>query len=144
MARTKTEKNVAAAAEVKPEDATPMVELQAENGRLAAENTALHAENESLRLHIEQLEALARMPSADAAGSGAAVLPEYAAGTNPPADDAEVVAVKSKHGHPFWRAGYQVQKDWTFVCRADFDPGDFARLTGDRMVVVREAVRVAQ
>ena len=51
-----------------------------------------------------------------------------------------MVAVKSRHGHAFWRAGYQVQPHFTFVRRADFEPADFARLIGDRMVEAREAL----
>ena len=60
----------------------------------------------------------------------------------PPPDDAEVVAIKSRHGHAFWRAGYQVQPDWTFVYRDAFSPADFARLIDDRMVDAREALPI--
>ena len=56
-----------------------------------------------------------------------------------------MVAIKSKHGHAFFRAGYHVQPHWTFVHRADFEPADFEpadfeRLIGDRMVEAREAL----
>lgn len=60
------------------------------------------------------------------------------------AADAEVVAIKSKHGHAFWRSGYHVQPHFTFVKRADFEPEAWERLLAEPMAVVCEALPVEQ
>lgn len=157
---------VAAVPEVSAEEIGMAAALQAELDKAKAEITALQ---EELSLAYEQLDecraeldearaALAASPAASlsvlraeleearaalAAVDGETAQPEAAefdAGKNPPPDDAEVVAIKSRHGHAFWRAGYQVQPVWTFIRRADFEPADFARLIADRMVEAREAL----
>ena len=136
----------AAVADVKPEEATLAAALQAKLNKAEAQIKALQ---EELSLTREQLDecrtdrdeartALAAQETEAEAGLSAE--PKFSVGKNPPADDAEVVAVKSRHGHAFWRAGYQVQADWTFVRRADFEAAEVARLIGDRMVDAREAL----
>ena len=138
--------NAESVADVKPEEATLAAAVQVKLDEAEAQIKALQ---EELSLTREQLDecrteldetrtALAAHETEAAAEPPAE--PEFSAGKNPPADDAEVVAVKSRHGHAFWRAGYQVQADWTFVRRADFEAADFARLIGDRMVDAREAL----
>ena len=150
---------VEAAADVKPEEATLAAALQAELAEKEAEIKALQEKlsltNERLdesepeldKAHARAVELEKLLEAGLAPGGvsdGETLTPEpaeeFAAGKNPPSDDAEVVAVKSRHGHAFWRAGYQVQPHFTFVRRADFEPADFARLIGDRMVEAREAL----
>jgi multidrug efflux pump subunit AcrA (membrane-fusion protein) len=136
---------VEAVAEVKPEDVSLAAALQAELTKALAEIQAL---KEELSLTNEQLdesraeldEARAALAAADGETAPTESVAEFMAGKTPPPDDAEVVAIKSRHGHAFWRAGYQVQPDWTFIRRADFEPADFARLIADRMVDAREAL----
>ena len=110
----KTEQAVGATVDVNPED----VKLQA-----------------FLEAQLEQ----AASPAVEAAEAQE----RYQAGGEAAAD-AEVVAIKSKHGHAFWRSGYHVQPHFTFVKRADFEPEAWERLLAEPMAVVCEALPVEQ
>lgn len=127
----KTEQTVGATVDVNPED----VKLQA---FLEAEVEKLNAELEAARMRIAELEQAAS-PAVEAAETQE----RYQAGGEAAAD-AEVVAIKSKHGHAFWRSGYHVQPHFTFVKRADFEPEAWERLLAEPMAVVCEALPVEQ
>lgn len=146
---TKAKQTAAATAEVKPEDATLAAALQAELAKAAAQvetlKTALEqaealeqaARDEAKALRTELASFKADSEVEDESDSLAA---QYAVGDQPPGEDDEVVAIKSRHGYAFWRAGYHVPPTWTFIRRADFSPDNFHRLTHDRMVVTAGAV----
>lgn len=150
MAKEKTGQEVGATVDVKPEEVTVTAALQAEIEALRAEldkaNAEIQAAQAELAAAQERNAELERLLEAGLApggiSDGETLTPEAAfyTGSGAPAADAEVVAIKSKHGHAFFRAGYHVQPHWTFVHRADFDPADFERLIGDRMVEAREAL----
>ena len=150
MAKEKTGQEVGATVDVKPEEVTVTAALQAEIEALRAEldkaNAEIQAAQAELAAAQERNAELERLLEAGLAPSGISdgetLTPEAAfyTGSGAPAADAEVVAIKSKHGHAFFRAGYHVQPHWTFVHRADFEPADFERLIGDRMVEAREAL----
>lgn len=152
MAKAKNGQTVETTVDVKPEEATLAAALQAEADALKAELDkakaeiqALQAELAAAQTHNAELEkALEEAVFVSGEADGKTLTPDpeagFYAGSNAPAKDAEVVAIKSKHGHAFWRAGYQVQPHWTFVRRADFEPDDFSRLIGDRLSEVREAL----
>lgn len=93
----KTEQAVGATVNVNPED----VKLQA---FLEAEVEKLNVELEAARVRIAELEAQLEQ-AARGAVEAAEAQERYQAGGEAAAD-AEVVAVKSKHGHAFWRSGY--------------------------------------
>ena len=117
--------------------------LRAELDKANAEIQAAQAELAAAQERNAELERLLEAGLAPGGISdGETLTPEAAfyTGSGAPAADAEVVAIKSKHGHAFFRAGYHVQPHWTFVHRADFEPADFERLIGDRMVEAREAL----
>ena len=143
MAKEKNEQEVGATVDVKPEEVTVTAALQAEIEALRAEldkaNAEIQAAQAELSAAQERNAELERLLEAGLApggiSDGETLTPEAAA-----AFYAEVVAIKSKHGHAFFRAGYHVQPHWTFVRRADFEPADFERLIGDRMVEAREAL----
>ena len=149
MAKEKTGQEVGATVDVKPEEVTVTAALQAEIEALRAEldkaNAEIQAAQAELAAAQERNAELERLLEAGLApggiSDGETLTPEAAfyTGSGAPAADAEVVAIKSKHGHAFFRAGYHVQPHWTFVHRADFEPADFERLIGDRMVEAREA-----
>lgn len=157
MAKTKNDTAADAQVNVEPKSAGEAVQssepaagqaqdLVQEVAAAKAASEALEAELEQARARIAELEALLEAGIAPGGVSGGETLmpaADFAVGSGEPAADADVVAIKSKHGHAFFRAGYRVLPDWTFVCRADFDPADFERLIGDRMVVVREALAKA-
>lgn len=150
MAKEKNEQEVGATVDVQPEEATVTAALQAEIEALRAEldkaNAEIQAAQAELAAAQERNAKLERLLEAGLApggiSDGETLTPEAAfyTGSGAPAADAEVVAIKSKHGHAFFRAGYHVQPHWTFVRRADFEPADFERLIGDRMVEAREAL----
>lgn len=150
MAKEKTGQEVGATVDVKPEEVTVTAALQAEIEALRAEldkaNAKIQAAQAELAAAQERNAELERLLEAGLApggiSDGETLTPEAAfyTGSGAPAADAEVVAIKSKHGHAFFRAGYHVQPHWTFVRRADFEPADFERLIGDRMVEAREAL----
>lgn len=150
MAKEKTGQEVGATVDVKPEEVTVTAALQAEIEALRAEldkaNAEIQAAQAELAAAQERNAELERLLEAGLAPGGISdsetLTPEAAfyTGSGAPAADAEVVAIKSKHGHAFFRAGYHVQPHWTFVHRADFEPADFERLIGDRMVEAREAL----
>lgn len=150
MAKEKTGQEVGATVDVKPEEVTVTAALQAEIEALRAEldkaNAEIQAAQAELAAAQERNAELERLLEAGLApggiSDGETLAPEAAfyTGSGAPAADAEVVAIKSKHGHAFFRAGYHVQPHWTFVRRADFEPADFERLIGDRMVEAREAL----
>lgn len=150
MAKEKTGQEVGATVDVKPEEVTVTAALQAEIEALRAEldkaNAEIQAAQAELAAAQERNAELERLLEAGLApggiSDGETLTPEAAFYTSSgaPAADAEVVAIKSKHGHAFFRAGYHVQPHWTFVHRADFEPADFERLIGDRMVEAREAL----
>lgn len=150
MAKEKTGQEVGATVDVKPEEITVTAALQAEIEALRAEldkaNAEIQAAQAELAAAQERNAELERLLEAGLApggiSDGETLTPEAAfyTGSGAPAVDAEVVAIKSKHGHAFFRAGYHVQPHWTFVRRADFEPADFERLIGDRMVEAREAL----
>lgn len=150
MAKEKTGQEVGATVDVKPEEVTVTAALQAEIEALRAEldkaNAEIQAAQAELAAAQERNAELERLLEAGLApggiSDGETLTPEAAfyTGSGAPAADAEVVAIKSKHGHAFFRAGYHVQPHWTFVHRADFEPADFERLIGDRMVEAREAL----
>lgn len=150
MAKEKTGQEVGATVDVKPEEVTVTAALQAEIEALRAEldkaNAEIQAAQAELAAAQERNAELERLLEAGLApggiSDGETLTPEAAfyTGSGVPAADAEVVAIKSKHGHAFFRAGYHVQPHWTFVHRADFEPADFERLIGDRMVEAREAL----
>lgn len=150
MAKEKTGQEVGATVDVKPEEVTVTAALQAEIEALRAEldkaNAEIQAAQAELAAAQERNAELERLLEAGLApggiSDGETLTPEAAfyTGSGAPAADAEVVAIKSKHGHAFFRAGYHVQPHWTFVRRADFEPADFERLIGDRMVEAREAL----
>ena len=150
MAKEKTGQEVGATVDVKPEEVTVTAALQAEIEALRAEldkaNAEIQAAQAELAAAQERNAKLERLLEAGLApggiSDGETLTPEAAfyTGSGAPAADAEVVAIKSKHGHAFFRAGYHVQPHWTFVHRADFEPADFERLIGDRMVEAREAL----
>ena len=150
MAKEKNEQEVGATVDVKPEEVTVTAALQAEIEALRAEldkaNAEIQAAQAELAAAQERNAELERLLEAGLApggiSDGETLTPEAAfyTGSGAPAADAEVVAIKSKHGHAFFRAGYHVQPHWTFVHRADFEPADFERLIGDRMVEAREAL----
>ena len=150
MAKEKTGQEVGATVDVKPEEVTVTAALQAEIEALRAEldkaNAEIQAAQAELAAAQERNAELERLLEAGLApggiSDGETLTPEAAfyTGSGAPAADAEVVAIKSKHGHAFFRAGYHVQPNWTFVRRADFEPADFERLIGDRMVEAREAL----
>ena len=150
MAKEKNEQEVGATVDVKPEEVTVTAALQAEIEALRAEldkaNAEIQAAQAELAAAQERNAELERLLEAGLApggiSDGETLTPEAAfyTGSGAPAADAEVVAIKSKHGHAFFRAGYHVQPHWTFVRRADFEPADFERLIGDRMVEAREAL----
>lgn len=150
MAKEKTGQEVGATVNVKPEEVTVTAALQAEIEALRAEldkaNAEIQAAQAELAAAQERNAELERLLEAGLApggiSDGETLTPEAAfyTGSGAPAADAEVVAIKSKHGHAFFRAGYHVQPHWTFVRRADFEPADFERLIGDRMVEAREAL----
>lgn len=150
MAKEKTGQEVGATVDVKPEEVTVTAALQAEIETLRAEldkaNAEIQAAQAELAAAQERNAELERLLEAGLApggiSDGETLTPEAAfyTGSGAPAADAEVVAIKSKHGHAFFRAGYHVQPHWTFVHRADFEPADFERLIGDRMVEAREAL----
>ena len=150
MAKEKTGQDVGATVDVKPEEVTVTAALQAEIEALRAEldkaNAEIQAAQAELAAAQERNAELERLLEAGLApggiSDGETLTPEAAfyTGSGAPAADAEVVAIKSKHGHAFFRAGYHVQPHWTFVHRADFEPADFERLIGDRMVEAREAL----
>ncbi|HFC8840831.1 hypothetical protein [Neisseria subflava] len=131
----KTEQTVGATVDVNPED----VKLQA---FLEAEVEKLNAELEAARVRIAELEAQLEQ-TASPAVEAAEAQERYQAGGEAAAD-AEVVAIKSKHGHAFWRSGYHVQPHFTFVKRADFEPEAWERLLAEPMAVVCEALPVEQ
>ena len=108
--------------DVNPED----VKLQA---FLEAEVEKLNAELEAARMRIAELEAQLEQ-AASPAVEAAETQERYQAGGEAAAD-AEVVAIKSKHGHAFWRSGYHVQPYFTFVKRADFEPEAWERLLAE-------------
>lgn len=138
--------NVAPVADVKPEEATLAAAVQAKLDEAEAQIKAL--QQELSRAHEQLAECRAELDEARTAMAAheteaeaePPAAPEFSAGKNQPPNDAEVVAVKSRHGHAFWRAGYRVQPDWTFIYRDAFSTADFARLIGDRMVDAREAL----
>lgn len=150
MAKEKTGQEVGATVDVKPEEVTVTAALQAEIEALRVEldkaNAEIQAAQAELAAAQERNAELERLLEAGLApggiSDGETLTPEAAfyTGSGAPAADAEVVAIKSKHGHAFFRAGYHVQPHWTFVHRADFEPADFERLIGDRMVEAREAL----
>lgn len=150
MAKEKTGQEVGATVDVKPEEVTVTAALQAEIEALRAELDKANAEIQAVQAELaaaqERNAELERLLEAGLApggiSDGETLTPEAAfyTGSGAPAADAEVVAIKSKHGHAFFRAGYHVQPHWTFVHRADFEPADFERLIGDRMVEAREAL----
>ena len=150
MAKEKNEQEVGATVDVKPEEVTVTAALQAEIEALRAELDKANAEIQTVQAELaaaqERNAKLERLLEAGLApggiSDGETLTPEAAfyTGSGAPAADAEVVAIKSKHGHAFYRAGYHVQPHWTFVRRADFEPADFERLIGDRMVEAREAL----
>lgn len=150
MAKEKTGQEVGATVDVQPEEVTVTAALQAEIEALRAEldkaNAKIQAVQAELAAAQERNAELERLLEAGLApggiSDGETLTPEAAfyTGSGAPAADAEVVAIKSKHGHAFFRAGYHVQPHWTFVHRADFEPADFERLIGDRMVEAREAL----
>ena len=150
MAKEKTGQEVGATVDVKPEEVTVTAALQAEIEALRAEldkaNAEIQAAQAELAAAQERNADVERLLEAGLApggiSDGETLTPEAAfyTGSGAPAADAEVVAIKSKHGHAFFRAGYHVQPHWTFVHRADFEPADFERLIGDRMVEAREAL----
>ena len=150
MAKEKTGQEVGATVDVKPEEVTVTAALQAEIEALRAEldkaNAEIQAAQAELAAAQERNAELERLLEAGLApggiSDGETLTPEAAfyTGSGAPAADAEVVAIKNKHGHAFFRAGYHVQPHWTFVHRADFEPADFERLIGDRMVEAREAL----
>ena len=150
MAKEKTGQEVGATVDVKPEEVTVTAALQAEIEALRAEldkaNAEIQAAQAELAAAQERNAELERLLEAGLApggiSDGETLTPEAAfyTGSGAPAADVEVVAIKSKHGHAFFRAGYHVQPHWTFVHRADFEPADFERLIGDRMVEAREAL----
>lgn len=150
MAKEKTGQEVGATVDVKPEEVTVTAALQAEIEALRAELDKANAEIQAVQAELaaaqERNAELERLLEAGLApggiSDGETLTPEAAfyTGSGAPAADAEVVAIKSKHGHAFFRAGYHVQPHWTFVRRADFEPADFERLIGDRMVEAREAL----
>ena len=131
----KTEQAVGATVNVNPED----VKLQA---FLEAEVEKLNVELEAARVRIAELEAQLEQ-TARGAVEAAEAQERYQAGGEAAAD-AKVVAIKSKHGHAFWRSGYHVQPHFTFVKRADFDPEAWERLLAEPMAVVCEALSVEQ
>lgn len=136
MAKAKTEQEVGAVAEVKPEDTGMQAVLQAQIDKLTAELEAAQA-------RIAELEDELAQATASPSESDVAPAEEYQAGGEA-ADDADVVAIKAKHGHAFWRSGYQIQPHFTFVKRADFEPEAWARLLAEPMAVVREALPLEQ
>ena len=150
MAKEKTGQEVGATVDVKPEEITVTAALQAEIEALRVELDKANAEIQAVQAELaaaqERNAELERLLEAGLApggiSDGETLTPEAAfyTGSGAPAADAEVVAIKSKHGHAFFRAGYHVQPHWTFVHRADFEPADFERLIGDRMVEAREAL----
>ena len=152
MAKEKNGQEVGATVDVQPEEVTVTAALQAEIEALRAEldkaNAEIQAAQAELAAAQERNAKLERLLEAGLApggiSDGETLTPEAEAafytGSGAPAADAEVVAIKSKHGHAFFRAGYHVQPHWTFVRRADFEPADFERLIGDRMVEAREAL----
>ena len=150
MAKEKNEQEVGATVDVKPEEVTVTAALQAEIEALRAELDKANAEIQAVQAELAAAQGrnaeLERLLEAGLApggiSDGETLTPEAAfyTGSGAPAADAEVVAIKSKHGHAFFRAGYHVQPHWTFVHRADFEPADFERLIGDRMVEAREAL----
>lgn len=151
MAKEKTGQEVGATVDVQPEEVTVTAALQAEIEALRAELDKANAEIQAAQAELAaaqgrnaELERLLEAGLALGISDGETLTPEAAAafytGSGAPAADAEVVAIKSKHGHAFFRAGYHVQPHWTFVRRADFEPADFERLIGDRMVEAREAL----
>lgn len=131
----KTEQTVGATVDVNPED----VKLQA---FLEAEVEKLNAELEAARMRIAELEAQLEQ-AASPAVEAAETQERYQVGGEAAAD-AEVVAIKSKHGHAFWRSGYHVQPHFTFVKRADFEPEAWESLLAEPMAVVCEALPVEQ
>lgn len=147
MAKEKNGQEVGATVDVQPEEVTVTAALQAEIEALRAELDKANAEIQVAQAELaaaqERNAKLERLLEAGLA-PGETLTPEAEAafytGSGAPAADAEVVAIKSKHGHAFFRAGYHVQPHWTFVRRADFEPADFERLIGDRMVEAREAL----
>lgn len=150
MAKEKNGQEVGATVDVQPEEVTVTAALQAEIEALRAELDKANAEIQAVQAELaaaqERNAELERLLEAGLApggiSDGETLTPEAAfyTGSGAPAADAEVVAIKSKHGHAFFRAGYHVQPHWTFVHRADFEPADFERLIGDRMVEAREAL----
>ena len=150
MAKEKTGQEVGATVDVQPEEVTVTAALQAEIEALRAELDKANAEIQAVQAELaaaqERNAELERLLEAGLApggiSDGETLTPEAAfyTGSGAPAADAEVVAIKSKHGHAFFRAGYHVQPHWTFVHRVDFEPADFERLIGDRMVEAREAL----
>lgn len=147
MAKEKNGQEVGATVDVQPEEVTVTAALQAKIEALRAELDKANAEIQVAQAELaaaqERNAKLERLLEAGLA-PGETLTPEAEAafytGSGAPAADAEVVAIKSKHGHAFFRAGYHVQPHWTFVRRADFEPADFERLIGDRMVEAREAL----
>lgn len=147
MAKEKNGQEVGATVDVQPEEVTVTAALQAEIEALRAELDKANAEIQVAQAELaaaqERNAKLERLLEAGLA-PGETLTPEAEAafytGSGAPAADAEVVAIKSKHGHAFFRAGYHVQPHWTFVRRADFEPADFERLISDRMVEAREAL----
>ena len=152
MAKAKDTVAVGTTADVKPEEATVTATLQAEIEALKAELDKAKAEIQAVQAELagarernaELEKALESAVLVSGETDGETLTPEaeaaFTAGGEAPAADADVVAIKSKHGHAFFRAGYHVQPDWTFINRADFEPADFERLISDRMVVVRKAL----
>ena len=150
MAKEKNGQEVGATVDVQPEEVTVTAALQAEIEALRVELDKANAEIQAVQAELaaaqERNAELERLLEAGLApggiSDGETLTPEAAfyTGSGAPAADAEVVAIKSKHGHAFFRAGYHVQPHWTFVRRADFEPADFERLIGDRMVEAREAL----
>lgn len=157
MAKEKNGQEVGATVDVQPEEVTVTAALQAEIEALRAELDKANAEIQAAQAELaaaqgrnaklEKLLEAGLAPGGISDGGisdGETLTPEAEAafytGSGAPAADAEVVAIKSKHGHAFFRAGYHVQPHWTFVRRADFEPADFERLIGDRMVEAREAL----
>lgn len=129
----KTEQAVAAVTDAKPEDAKLQAALQAQVDKLTAELAAAQAriaELEALLAQVEPTEGEAETPAE----------PAYQVGGAVEGVDVELVAIKSKHGHAFWRSGYRVLPEFTFVRRADFEPEAWARLLSEPMAIVREAV----
>lgn len=141
MAKAKTEQTAVEKTEPTVNAKPEALELPA----LQAEIEKLTAELEAARARIDELEAALEQAVFVAEDTETAPEPEpaYQVGGEA-AEDAEVVAVKAKHGHAFWRSGYQIQPHFTFVKRADFEADAWARLLAEPNAVIREALPTEQ